>query len=54
MYESDLMTETTSVLVFGHFNALHSGHIRLLQFARGFGEHLSVAVKSDRFVGSAA
>lgn len=48
------MTQRASVLVFGHFNLLHPGYIRLLKFARRFGEHLFVAVESDRFVGSAA
>ena len=48
------MTSTPYVLVFGHFNVLHPGHIRLFKFARGFGRQLSVAVESDRLAGNAA
>jgi len=42
------------VLVTGHFNVLHPGHIRLFQFARGFGQRLLVAVESDLLAGSLA
>jgi rfaE bifunctional protein kinase chain/domain len=42
------------VLVTGHFNVLHPGHIRLFKFARGFGQYLIVAVESDFLAGSLA
>ena len=42
------------VLVFGSFNVLHLGHLRLLRFARELGGHLIVAVLSDRIAGAAA
>jgi rfaE bifunctional protein kinase chain/domain len=48
------MNKAISVLVYGHFNVLHPGHIRLFQFARGFGDLLSVAIESDRIAGNAA
>ena len=44
----------TTVLVSGHFNVLHHGHIRLLRFAKESGDHLIVAVESDRIAGGAA
>ena len=44
----------TTVLVSGHFNVLHPGHIRLLRFAKESGDYLIVAVESDRIAGSAA
>ncbi len=43
-----------NVLVAGHFNVLHAGHIRLFKFARDCGHRLIVAVESDRVAGSAA
>jgi rfaE bifunctional protein kinase chain/domain len=42
------------VLVSGHFNVIHPGHIRLLRFAKECGEKLIVAVESDKIAGSAA
>jgi len=36
------------VLVIGVFNVLHPGHVRLLRFARECGDHLIVAVQSDK------
>jgi rfaE bifunctional protein kinase chain/domain len=42
------------VLVTGSFNILHPGHLRLLRFARECGDHLTVAVASDRMAGRAA
>ena len=44
----------TTVLVSGNFNVLHPGHIRLLRFAKESGDHLIVAVESDRIAGGAA
>jgi len=42
------------VLVSGHFNILHTGHIRLLQFAKELGDFLIVGIESDRIAGEAA
>jgi cytidyltransferase-like protein len=42
------------VLITGHFNVLHPGHIRLLQFARSCGDFLLIGVESDRLAGNAA
>lgn len=46
--------EQKTVLVSGHFNVIHPGHLRLLRFARDCGTRLVVAVESDRLAGSAA
>ena len=43
-----------TVFVSGHFNVLHPGHVRLLRFAKECGDHLTVAVESDRIAGVAA
>lgn len=45
---------TRTVLVSGHFNVLHPGHLRLLRFAKEYGGRLLVAVESDRLAGQAA
>jgi rfaE bifunctional protein kinase chain/domain len=42
------------VFVSGHFNILHNGHIRLLQFAKECGDYLIVAVESDKIAGNAS
>lgn len=44
----------STVLVSGHFNVIHPGHLRLLRFARECGTRLVVAVESDRLAGNAA
>jgi len=46
--------ENKTVLVFGHFNVIHPGHLRLLRFAKDCGSKLMVAVESDRLAGNAA
>lgn len=46
--------EQKTVLVSGHFNVIHPGHLRLLRFARECGTHLIVAVESDQLAGDAA
>lgn len=48
------MLEQRTVLVSGHFNILHPGHLRLLRFAKDCGDRLVVAVESDRLAGTAA
>jgi len=36
-----------TVFVSGNFNVLHPGHLRLLRFAKEYGDRLIVAVQSD-------
>lgn len=43
-----------TVFVCGSFNVVHPGHLRLLRFAKECGDHLIVAVQSDRIAGNAA
>jgi len=42
------------VFVYGNFNIIHSGHIRLLEFARKFGSKLIVGIFSDKIAGKSA
>jgi rfaE bifunctional protein kinase chain/domain len=46
--------QSRTVLVSGHFNVLHPGHLRLLRFAKEYGGRLIVAVESDRQAGGDA
>jgi rfaE bifunctional protein kinase chain/domain len=46
--------EHKTVLVSGHFNVIHPGHLRLFRFAKDCGTRLLVAVESDRIAGNAA
>ena len=46
--------EQKTVLVSGHFNVIHPGHLRLLRFAKECGTRLVVVVESDRLAGNAA
>lgn len=46
--------QNKTVFVFGHFNVIHPGHLRLLRFAKAYGDRLVVAVESDRIAGSTA
>ncbi len=41
------------VLVFGNFNIVHPGHLRLLRFAKSLNAELHVAVASDNIAGKA-
>ena len=43
-----------TVFVSGNFNVLHPGHLRLLRFAKEYGDRLIVAVQSDRIAANAA
>ena len=43
-----------TVLISGHFNVLHPGHIRLFKLAKHLGNRLIVAVESNEISGSAA
>lgn len=42
------------VFVYGNFNVIHPGHLRLLRFARDCGNTLVVGVNSDTLAGKAA
>ena len=42
------------VLVYGNFNVIHPGHLRLLRFAKDCGNTLVVGVNSDEQAGKAA
>jgi rfaE bifunctional protein kinase chain/domain len=55
-YEEGLAmnNERKTVLVSGHFNIIHPGHLRLLRFAKECGTSLIVAVESDRLAGASA
>ena len=48
------MKNKRTVFVSGNFNIIHPGHLRLLRFAKEFGDRLIVVVVSDRVAGSAA
>ena len=48
------MNNQKTVLVSGHFNVLHPGHLRLLRFAAECGDRLIVAIESDRIAGEVA
>ena len=41
------------VLVFGNFNILHPGHLRLLRYAKSISKRLVVGLFSDRLAGDA-
>jgi len=43
-----------TVFISGNFNVLHPGHLRLLRFAKECGDHLIVAVQSDRIAANGA
>ena len=45
---------SNTVLISGHFNVLHPGHLRLFRFAKECGSRLIVAVESDALAGDAA
>ena len=40
------------VLVYGNFNIVHPGHLRLLRFAKECGDELIVAIFSDNVAGN--
>lgn len=40
----------TTVMINGTFDVLHPGHVALLNTARGYGDHLVVAIDTDRRV----
>lgn len=42
------------VFVYGNFNIIHSGHIRILEYAKKFGSKLIVGIFSDKIAGRSA
>ena len=51
---NDLIKLKGVTYVFGNFNVIHPGHLRLLRFAKECGEVLVVGVNSDLRAGKAA
>ncbi|EMJ92085.1 PfkB family carbohydrate kinase [Leptospira alstonii] len=43
-------SEDSIILCYGHFNVIHPGHIRFLQYARSLGKKLKVAVLGDQSI----
>jgi len=48
------MSKEKIIFVYGNFNVLHPGHLRLLRFASECGDQLIVGVNSDRIAGKAS
>ena len=46
----DLLGKQQSVLCYGHFNIIHPGHIRYLEYAKSLGKRLIVAVQGDQML----
>ena len=47
------MKKKKKIFVSGKFNVLHSGHIRLLRFAKELGDYLIVGVEGDKITDEA-
>ncbi|EQA61190.1 PfkB family carbohydrate kinase [Leptospira alexanderi] len=47
---SESPLEESLVLCYGHFNVIHPGHIRFLQYAKSLGKKLKVAVLGDQSI----
>ena len=43
----DIQEQEIDVLTYGHFNTIHPGHIRYLEYAKAKGTNLSVALIGD-------
>ncbi|EMY76221.1 putative bifunctional protein RfaE, domain I [Leptospira weilii serovar Ranarum str. ICFT] len=43
-------SEDSLILCYGHFNVIHPGHIRFLQYAKSLGKKLKVAVLGDQSI----
>ena len=41
------------VIIFGNFNILHPGHLRLLRFAKSLNKKLVIGLYSDKIAGNA-
>lgn len=48
------MSKEKIIFIYGNFNVLHPGHLRLLRFASECGDQLIVGVNSDRIAGKAS
>ena len=46
----NLLGQQQSVLCYGHFNIIHPGHIRYLEYAKSLGKRLIVAVQGDQML----
>jgi len=46
----DLLERQQCVLCYGHFNIIHPGHIRYLEYAKSLGKRLIVAVQGDHML----
>lgn len=46
----DVGLEDSLILCYGHFNVIHPGHIRFLQYAKSLGKKLKVAVLGDESI----
>jgi rfaE bifunctional protein kinase chain/domain len=46
----DLLEQQQCVLCYGHFNIIHPGHIRYLEYAKSLGKRLIVAVHGDQML----
>ena len=47
---SSMIQSETTVLCCGHFNIIHPGHMRFIQYARSLGSVLCVAIHSDDYL----
>ncbi len=45
-----LSKEEELILCYGHFNVIHPGHIRFLQYAKSLGKKLAVAIFGDHYL----
>jgi cytidyltransferase-like protein len=46
----NLLGKQQSVICYGHFNIIHPGHIRYLEYAKSLGQTLIVAVQGDHML----
>ena len=49
-----VLKQNLTVLISGHFNVVHAGHLRMFRFARELGNRVVVVVESDNIAGSDA
>tara|TARA_Y100000590_G_scaffold458314_1_gene612793 strand:+ start:7511 stop:8971 length:1461 start_codon:yes stop_codon:yes gene_type:complete len=49
---SSIKIKKTKVFVSGHFNVMHPGHLRFLNFAKKCGDHLIVGVENNKRAGN--
>ena len=46
--DANVVLDKKSVLCYGHFNVIHPGHLRYLEFAKNYGGSLKVFVQNDK------